>query len=113
VRSLDAFFEYWRVQLAKSDFRIGCPVVAVAVETNDDAPQLAESAAAVFDRWQGTLTTLLVRSGLSEERGVRLAAMIVAALEGAIILGRARRSTDPLDAVAGELHDLLVHALNG
>ncbi|MFD7506766.1 hypothetical protein [Streptomyces sp. NPDC059850] len=30
----------------ESGFRAGCPIVAVAVETNDDAPQLARAAAA-------------------------------------------------------------------
>ncbi|MFD1547363.1 LmrA/YxaF family transcription factor [Nonomuraea guangzhouensis] len=33
----------------KRDFRAGCPIVAVAVETNDDAPQLARSAAEIHD----------------------------------------------------------------
>src|SRR6185503_7604645 len=48
VDALDAFFALWRDQLTRSDFRSGCPIVAVAVETNDGAPQLARSAAAVF-----------------------------------------------------------------
>ena len=113
VGSLDAFFEYWRVRLVKSDFRTGCSVAAVAVETNDEAPELARLAAAAFVRWQETLTLLLVRGGVSEDRGKRLAAMVIAAVEGAIIMCRAQRSADPLDAVAVELHDLLVLALSG
>jgi AcrR family transcriptional regulator len=112
VRSLDAIFEHWRAQLVENDFRVGCTVVAVAVETNDEAPQLVRSAAAVFGRWQGALTAMLVRGGLPEERGRRLAAMIVAAVEGAIVLCRAQQSTDPLDATAAELHDLLLGALS-
>ena len=113
VRSLDALFDYWRVQLVDNDFRVGCPVVAVAVETNDDAPQLTRSAAAVFGRWQEALGSVLVRGGLPEERGRRLASMIIAAIEGAIIICRAQRSTDPLDATAAEIHDLLTQALAG
>ena len=111
VRALDALFEYWRVQLVENDFRVGCPIVAVAVETNDEAPRLARSAAAAFARWQDMLGSVLVRGGLSEERGRRLAAMIIAAVEGAIVICRAQRSTDSLDATAAEIHDLLVHAL--
>jgi AcrR family transcriptional regulator len=113
VRSLDAFYEFWRGRLLETEFRTGCTVAAVAVETNDDAPELVGSAAGVFGRWQGVLTSVLVRGGLSEERGARLAAMIVASLEGAIIMCRAQRSIDPLDAVAAELHDLLLYALSG
>ncbi|WP_413099161.1 TetR/AcrR family transcriptional regulator [Streptomyces sp. Inha503] len=111
VEAVDAFFTLWRARLVEGDFRTGCPIVAVAVETNDDAPQLARSAAAAFTRWQEALAALLVRHGLSEERGRRLAAFIIAAVEGAVIMCRAERSTAPLEAAAAEIHDLLAHAL--
>ncbi|WP_223863579.1 TetR/AcrR family transcriptional regulator [Streptomyces sp. 5-10] len=111
VAAVDAFFTLWRGRLVESDFRTGCPVVAVAVETNDDAPQLARSAAAAFARWQEALAALFVRHGLPEERGRRLAAFVIAAVEGAVIMCRAERSTAPLEAAAAEIHDLLAHAL--
>ncbi|WAZ19235.1 TetR/AcrR family transcriptional regulator [Streptomyces cinnabarinus] len=111
VEAVDAFFALWRDRLVESAFRAGCPITAVAVETNDDAPQLARSAAAVFARWQQALAALFLRHGVTEERGRRLAAFIIAAVEGAVIMCRAERSTAPLEAVATEIHDLLVHAL--
>lgn len=58
VEAVDAFFLLWRNRLVESGFRAGCPIVAVAVGTNDDAPQLARSAAAVFARWQEALAVL-------------------------------------------------------
>jgi AcrR family transcriptional regulator len=111
LEAIDAFFALWRDRLVASDFRAGCPIVAVAVETNDDAPQLARSAAAVFARWQEALAALFIRHGLPDERGKRLAAFIIAAVEGAVIMCRAEQSIAPLEAAAGEIHDLLVHAL--
>jgi hypothetical protein len=48
---------------------------------------------------------------LPDERGKRLAAFIIAAAEGAVIMCRAEQSIAPLEAAAGEIHDLLVHAL--
>ncbi|MFH8573061.1 hypothetical protein [Streptomyces sp. NPDC017993] len=39
------------------------------METNDDAPQLARSAAAVFARRREAFAALLLRHGLPEERG--------------------------------------------
>ncbi|MFI2780852.1 TetR/AcrR family transcriptional regulator [Streptomyces sp. ALB3] len=113
VEAVDAFFVLWRDRLVESGFRAGCPIVAVAVETNDEAPRLARSAAAVFLRWQEALTALLVRHGLPEERSRRLGAFIIAAVEGAVIMCRAERSTAPIDAAAAEIHDLLVHTLRG
>ncbi|MFF0156618.1 TetR/AcrR family transcriptional regulator [Streptomyces sp. NPDC005263] len=111
VEAIDAFFSMWREQLVDSEFRAGCPIVAVAVETNDEAPQLARSAAAVFGRWQEALATMFVRHGLPEARGKRLAAFVIAAVEGAVIMCRAERSAAPLEAAATEIHDLLTHAL--
>ncbi|MFJ9586149.1 TetR/AcrR family transcriptional regulator [Streptomyces acidicola] len=111
VQAIDGVFALWRDRLVRSDFRTGCPVVAVAVETNDDAPQLARSAATVFARWQQALAVLFLRHGLTEERSRRLAAFVIAALEGAVIMCRAEQSTAPLEAAATEIHDLLVHAL--
>lgn len=111
VEAIDSFFVLWHDRLVESDFRAGCPIVAVAVETNDDAPQLARSAAAVFTRWQEALAALFVRHGLTEERSRRLGAFIIAAVEGAVIMCRAERSTAPIEAAAAEIHDLLLYAL--
>jgi AcrR family transcriptional regulator len=111
VQALDAFFALWRDQLTRSDFRAGCPIVAVAVETNDDAPQLARSAAAVFSRWTTALATMLVRYDVPEARATRLAAFIIAAVEGAVIMCRADQDIGPLEATAEEIHDLLAHTL--
>jgi AcrR family transcriptional regulator len=109
--AIDAFFALWRDQLADSDFRAGCPSVAVAVETNDDAPQLTRAAAAVFARWKEALAALLVRHGLPETRGRRLASFIIAAVEGAVVMCRAERDLGPLEDAAQEIHDLLAQAL--
>ncbi|MFB6522781.1 TetR/AcrR family transcriptional regulator [Streptomyces sp. NPDC056401] len=113
VDAIDAFFVLWRDRLVESDFRAGCPIVAVAVETNDEAPQLARSAAAVFARWQEAFAALFVRHGLTEERSRRLGSFVIAAVEGAVIMCRAERSAAPLDAAAAEIRDLLVYALRG
>lgn len=112
VDAIDAFFVLWRDRITESDFRAGCPIVAVAVESNDDAPQLARSAAAVFARWQEILTALFVRHDLTEQRSRRLGSFIIAAVEGAVIMCRAEQSTAPIEAAAAEIHGLLLHTLN-
>lgn len=101
--AVDAFVNWWRQVLVKSDFRAGCPIVAVTVESHEDAPQLAAAAAAAFARWEETLAGGLGTAGIPDERAGRLAAMIVAAVEGATIMCRARRDLRPLDDVVTEL----------
>ncbi|MEU5538668.1 TetR/AcrR family transcriptional regulator [Streptomyces sp. NPDC020362] len=113
VAAIDAFFALWRDRLSGSGFRAGCPIVAAAVAADEEGPKWADSAAAVFARWQEALCALLVAGGLPQPRGRRLAAFIIGAVEGAVVMCRAERSLAPLDAAAAEIHDLLVHALPG
>ncbi|WP_308310738.1 TetR/AcrR family transcriptional regulator [Streptomyces sp. GbtcB6] len=112
VAGIDTFFTVWRDGLVESRFRVGCPIVAVAVETNDEAPHLARSAGAVFAGWQEAFTAVFRRHGLAEDRSRRLAALVVAAEEGAVVMCRAQQSSAPIEAVAAEIHDLLAHALS-
>ncbi|MFI9503904.1 TetR/AcrR family transcriptional regulator [Nocardia sp. NPDC052566] len=105
--ALEQFGALWRRTLTDSDFRAGCPIFAVAVETNDDTPEFAASAAAIFERWHLLMTGMLVREGIAEERAQRLATLTVASIEGAVALCRVQRSTSPLDDTLSELRILL------
>lgn len=111
IDAIDGFFALWRDRLVESDFRSGCPIVAVAVEANEEAPHLAHTAGGVFARWQDAFTTLFLQHGLSEERSRRLASLVIAAEEGAVVLCRAQRSTAPMEDVAAEIHELLSHTV--
>lgn len=110
---LQAFLALWRQLLQEKAFRAGCPVIAVAADDSagdDDAIALAAAEAAIAG-WQAQLAGSLQQAGLDENRAGSLAVMMIAAVEGAILLCRARRSLAPLDAVAGELLALLDSAL--
>ncbi len=111
VETLHAFLGVWAEILRASDFRAGCPVVAVSVEANDDEPEVTEAAAQAFRRWTRELADGLHGAGMEEERARRLATLTVAAIEGAVVLCRAERSTAPLDDVGAELEASLRTAL--
>lgn len=104
VRSLVRF---WKRALADSDYRAGCPVVGLAVDSGCEIPGAAEAVRTVLIGWQADLAAVLVADGYPSKRAHRLAALIMSAVEGAIILARAQRDAGPLDEVAAEL-DLLL-----
>ena len=106
VGAMRVFVGWWRRVLEKSDFH-SCPIVAVTVESHSDAPQLSLAASAAFERWQNALAAGLVDAGVPTAQAGRLATLIVAAVEGATILCRARRSVGPLDDVVEELEALI------
>ncbi|HEX8647204.1 MAG TPA: TetR/AcrR family transcriptional regulator [Thermoleophilaceae bacterium] len=93
----------WRQTLLDSDFRAGCPVLAVAIEDHPESPQLAPAAAESFARLMRPLGEAVRRAGASDERAGRLAVLIFASLEGAVALCRVTRGLDPLDDVEAEL----------
>ena len=111
VKVLRAFTAAWRRVLEDSDFRAGCPVVAVAVEAHEDESTLTAAVSDVFARWHESLVGLLRARSVSEARSRRLAMTMVAAIEGAVVLCRATRSVQPLNDVGRELETLLDEAL--
>ncbi len=111
VAVLRAFTAGWRTVLEASDFRAGCPVVAVAVEAHDDDSALAGAASEVFVAWRTALESLLCAQGIPAARSRRLATTTVAAIEGAVVMCRAERDVQPLSDVSGELERMLTSAL--
>ena len=112
VAMLRAFLDAFRPVLEPSGFRAGCPVVAVAAEAHDDAPQLADVAAEAFASWEDSMATALRRAGLTGARARRLATLVVSAIEGAIVICRAERDGRALDDVQRELEATLRAAVS-
>jgi TetR/AcrR family transcriptional regulator, lmrAB and yxaGH operons repressor len=104
AEEITAFFlGIWREILGRSHFGAGCAVLAVTVAT--DSPDLLTHAGAVFRAWRGQLAELLEHGGLTAREATRFAATLVAASEGAVVLGRAEQSMEPFDLVCEQLLD--------
>ncbi|MFI1509076.1 TetR/AcrR family transcriptional regulator [Streptomyces sp. NPDC020597] len=110
---LRAFLALWRDIVVASDFRAGCPVLAVSVEEPpaDEIPPAVTAAAEAFEEWERLLTQALRAHGADPDGAPELAALIVASVEGAIAMCRAKRSTAPLDRVARRLEAVVAGAL--
>lgn len=107
VRTVERFVRFWKRALTGTDYRAGCPLVAVAVDSREQIPAAAEVVREIFARWQVSLADLLAASGFPADRAARLATLVVASVEGAIILARAHRDLQPLDDVLAEITPLL------
>jgi AcrR family transcriptional regulator len=95
IAALGIFVDAWREVLEDSNFRAGCPIVAVAAEADTGSTATA-AAAAAFTRWQDLIARALLDAGVSRTDARRLATLVVAGIEGAILLCRARRDIRPL-----------------
>lgn len=101
--ALTGLVAFWKQLLCESDFRAGCPIVALAVDGRDRIPEAAALTRDTFERVAAALIARLRESGATDEQARSSANVAVAALEGAVILCRVQRSTRPLDDVAAHL----------
>ncbi|HET9889196.1 MAG TPA: TetR/AcrR family transcriptional regulator [Mycobacterium sp.] len=112
LQLIDTLIDKYRRQLLDTDFRAGCPIVAVSVEAGEqDAERMGpvvERAAAAFDRWTDLIAARLIADGIPRERAGDLALLATTALEGAIVLARVRRDLTPLDVVHRQLRESLL-----
>jgi TetR/AcrR family transcriptional regulator, lmrAB and yxaGH operons repressor len=101
------FAQYWESVLTNSNFTAGCPVVAAAIGSADDEPQLTAVAGAIFGRWRESLAQSFIDDGFAEADAGSLAVTCIAALEGAVVLSRSTRSTEPLEEVVSQVQFLV------
>jgi AcrR family transcriptional regulator len=94
AESVRAMFRGAAETLEATDFQDACPIETVALEVASTNDALRRATAEVFAQWTDALT---------ERLGDRdTAVAVISALEGAFVLCRAQRSTQPLVA-AGEM----------
>ncbi len=84
-------------------------MLAVAVEAGDpgSGAEPVAHAAAAFDRWREVISGRLVADGRTRRKAAELSTLVIAALEGALVMARAGRDVGPLDAVHSQLRRLL------
>lgn len=109
VAGLQGFLATWRDLLLRSNFTTGCPVLAVVVAGDNDegAEEAQQAAVSAFDEWERLLAASLHANGCNAGLALQTATLIVASVEGAIVLCRARQCIDPLDRVALQLAALV------
>jgi AcrR family transcriptional regulator len=88
--------------LRQTDYADACPIETVALEAASTNEPIRRATAEVFERWIASGTERMAAAGLHEDEARRHAVALIAALEGAFVLSRALRSTEPLD-LAGEV----------
>ena len=83
--------------LEASDYRNGCPIAAVTLDTASLSEDLRGACASAFALWLEILGEALRAAGAPPEAATSLAYLALSAIEGAIILARAAKSPAPLE----------------
>ena len=80
-----------------------CPVASVAAEIADTVEELRETSASVFRGWVDGGAAYFAARGLDPQQARDVTLAIVGALEGAFVLARTLRNTEPLLAAGRTL----------
>jgi AcrR family transcriptional regulator len=101
VTGVRLFFAGAAAHLEETDYADACPIATVALETSSVSEPMRRACAEVFESWIAAGAQRLEQTGVPPDRARELIIAMLAALEGAFVLARAARSTEPL-LVAGE-----------
>jgi AcrR family transcriptional regulator len=103
VDTVRLFLDTVRSGLRASDFRFGCAIAGVVLDLTADEAALLQLTAESFRAWRSRLAAAFRRDGATEAQARRLGTLVVAAVEGALILARAERDVTPVTDIAHEL----------
>jgi len=88
----------WRRLLVDHDFALGCPLAATICDAADN-DSLRTHVSESFAWWRMQVADAYARFGAPQADAEAHATVLMAALEGALIVARAERNIEPLDTV--------------
>jgi TetR/AcrR family transcriptional repressor of lmrAB and yxaGH operons len=94
-------------ELKASDWADGCPVATVTLEMAHKSEAVAAACGRALGGWQRILTEAIAARGVPDAEAGDLATLVLAGIEGGLILARANRNGGPLHTVGSELSKLL------
>ena len=90
----------------------GCPLLNTAIDSDDGNPQLRGKARQALDSWLDRLQSIVAEGQRKAEirsdiRPAQLATLIIATLEGSLMLSRLQRKEEPLNLACRHLEEYM------
>lgn len=101
--AIDAVFVQAAEDMSTTGYANMCPVASVAAEIADTVEELRAASAGIFTAWLDGGTEYFVARGLDRDVARQITVALVSGLEGAFVLARTLRDTEPLLAVGRTL----------
>jgi AcrR family transcriptional regulator len=100
VAATKAFFEGAAEVLVASDYQDACPIATVALEVASESEPMRKATAEIFESWIADASRCFEEARMRPKDARTLAIRLFMLLEGAFILCRSWKSTEPM-AIAG------------
>jgi TetR/AcrR family transcriptional repressor of lmrAB and yxaGH operons len=96
-------FAEWSAGMTTANFARGCGVGLITLEMAAVSPELREAADGIFAAWERQLTEITGGFGLSPVAAATLASALLATIQGAIVIAKARQSAAPFETGAAAI----------
>lgn len=106
------FFQAAAAEMTDSEYSFGCPVAPIILDAPEISSELAAACRAALEEWTGMYQGAIEAAGVTPTRAYRLAQMIVASLEGALIMARSQQASSIITEVGEEVTGLISAALD-
>ena len=103
VRAIERFIDVMAEQLQRTAFHEGCPIATVALEAAPTSEAIGAATSDAFASWIDLLASRFEQDGLKPAAARSRATLVIAALEGALVLSKASRTTEPLRTIRTHL----------
>ncbi len=101
VTATQIFFEGAATMVEMTDFADACPIATVALEVASTSEPMRQAAAEAFGSWLDVLERRFREAGMSSVQARPVAVEFFCAIEGAFLLSRTLRDTEPI-LIAGQ-----------
>jgi TetR/AcrR family transcriptional repressor of lmrAB and yxaGH operons len=88
-------------ELSASGFRRGCPIATVGLDAADESEPIRTACADGYLSWQSAVTEYLAAQGI--DNAAELATVIIASIEGGLLLAKIQHDLAPLRAIGHHL----------
>jgi TetR/AcrR family transcriptional repressor of lmrAB and yxaGH operons len=107
LEAIDGYLTRMAGWLESTEFNGGCPIATTALEVSATTPELGDACEAAFYRLISRVSGWLEADGFDAETARERSTLVYSAIEGALIFSKARRSTEPLERLRGQLPRLI------
>jgi TetR/AcrR family transcriptional regulator, lmrAB and yxaGH operons repressor len=100
---IESFVNRIRDELIASNYREGCAMAPLVIESMPASDQLSDATRRGFQDIIATLAARLTEKNVPHARAIQLATHACASVEGALIMSRVLRSPEPFDLASAQL----------
>jgi TetR/AcrR family transcriptional repressor of lmrAB and yxaGH operons len=105
--AISGFFDAYIEHSERTEFRDGCVVATVALDEAGTHDLLADAASKALHTWVDLLADALEAEGRTTDEAHGLATLVIAALEGTIVMSKGQQSIEPFVSVRDTLRTIL------